>query len=372
MLKTSIWLSAAVVLVVAAACSGSSGGGAVKGAAGSSGEGGAGGDAAVTASVSNYCSQACAAERDCDKSLDVKSCYSDCKAYLAAPGPNLRPDFLVSITACVQSKDCKSLLAHTALQECRDEAVAQLTPSKEGTSFCSDLADAAQKCNNEFSKAECVNLITTFTDEAIQAAEECLGQSCSKMASCVRATLGIIDSGDNGAGGNGAGGETSMGGQPSGGGTTSFGGKPSFGGHPGIGLGAAGEAGAGGAADTTPFTGSCDDNSPSKCVSATQLNTCFSGEYAVLPCKSVLSSFGLTGTACDAGCQPTGFLDLTCQAGVSNLCQCEGPCTDDDILNYYIGCYTDDPAGYKKAIQCMANAASCDDVSACVAAAPPM
>ena len=349
---------------MAAACSGSSSGGAIKGAAGNTGEGGTGGDAAADASVAQYCSQACAAERDCDKSLDAKACYSDCKEQLAAASPNLRSDFLVSITACVQDKDCPSLIAHTALDECRDEAVAQLTPSKEGTNFCNDLTTTAEKCMGEFNKADCLNQAKTFTDEAIVAAEECLGKSCSKIGACVEATLGVVGGNDVGSGGSGAGGEPSTGGQPSGGGT------PSLGGHPGIGNGNAGEAGAGGALDLTPFTGPCTDGAPRKCVSGTELNDCVSGEYVVAPCSDYLEAAGFTGSECQGQqCVITGYLDETCQAGVLNLCRCEA-CTSTEEINAYINCYYDDPVGDQAAIYCMAKAVDCVAVNACVN--PPM
>jgi hypothetical protein len=360
MLKHSIWLSAAGALLVAAACSSSSSGGngAPKGAAGASSEGGTGGDGTSTASVADYCSQACAAEHDCDKSHDVKTCYSDCKDSLAAAGPNLRSDFLASITACIPMQDCASVLDHTALSECRDEAVAQLTPSKEGTSFCNDFADTASKCGGEFSKAACLNQAKTFTDDALQAAEECLGKSCSKIAACVDAALGKVGS-DN----TGAGGATGAGGEPATGGTLSTGGIP------GIGTGAAGEAGAGGAPDLTPYTGSCTDaTSPSKCTSATELNFCVSNKYEIETCTEFLSALGFTGSACKGtSCQIETATDTTCQQGVTNLCACQ-TCTDNDTLNYYVACHTDDPAGTRAAFQCMAKAADCVAVNACIPA----
>jgi hypothetical protein len=114
------------------------------------------------------------------------------------------------------------------------------------------------------------------------------------------------------------------------------------------------------------FTGTCTATSPSQCASGTSINTCIGGKYTVASCKAYLGAVGFAGSTCTGdACDVGDVLDTTCAAGASAACQCS-TCTGDDQLGYYIQCFTDDPAGSKDVFTCMSQAATCDDVAACI------
>lgn len=352
MLKQTKWLTLGFAFLAAAACSSSSNNGGAGGGGEATGAGGESSANNATGSVKDYCADSCTKNHGCDKTVDVQTCSNTCKNDFAAVGPKLRDDFLASITACYGDQDCVAVLDEEALGKCTDEAVAELAPSKEGTSFCTDYEDAAAKCDNsDFDKAECYDKAKTFNDDALVEAEDCLTKACSAIDDCVTATLGAI--------------------KDIGGGTT----------DPGDGTGGTsnGTAGSSGTAGTAPeggtagtgsgtFTGACTATSPTQCASATSLNTCVNGKYAVVTCKSFYGEIGFASSSCtDDACVPDSVLDADCLTGIANYCECLAtPCTTDEKVNAYISCFQDDPAGYQAAVQCMAPATSCDEVSACI------
>jgi len=167
MLKQTMWLTLGFVFAAAVACSSSSS--SSKGAGGdTSAAGGASSANNATGSVKDYCADSCTKAHGCDKTVDVQTCSNECKNNFAAVGPKLRDDFLASITACYSDQDCVAVLADTALGKCTDEAVAELAPSKEGTSFCTDYEDAVSKCDSNFDKAQCYDKAKTFNDDALK------------------------------------------------------------------------------------------------------------------------------------------------------------------------------------------------------------
>ncbi len=345
MLKHSKWLTLGFAFVAAVACSSSSNGGNAGAGGDTTGAGGESSANNATGSVKDYCSESCTKAHGCDKTVDVQTCSNTCKNDFAAVGPKLRDDFLASITNCYGDQDCVAVLDDLALGKCTDEAVAELAPSKEGTSFCGDYEDAAAKCDNStFDKAECYDKAKTFNDDALKEAEDCLAKACSDIDDCVTATLGAIaDIGSD---------------------TTDPGGTG------GTGNGTAGSSGTAGTAPTAgsgsgALTGACAVGDPSECASATSVNTCVDGKYTVVGCKKFLGDLGFAGNACTGTkCVVGAPNDQACIDGVTAVCTCN-TCTDDDQLSYYLGCHLDDPAGTNAIFACAAAAADCDAVNAC-------
>jgi hypothetical protein len=351
MLKQTKWLTLGFALVAAVACSSSSSNG------GTGGDGtGAGGESSAnnaTGSVKDYCAESCTKAHGCDKTVDVQTCSNTCKNDFAAIGPKLRDDFLASITNCYGDQDCVAVLDDEALGKCTDEAVAELAPSKEGTSFCSDYEDAAAKCDNSnFDKADCYDQAKTFNDDALKEAEACLTKSCSAIDDCVAATLATLSDIKDIGGGN-----TTDPGNGTGGNSSGTGGSNS---------GTAGKSGTAGTGSAgAPLTGACEVGDPSECASATSVNTCIDGTYAVVGCKKYLGDLGFAGNACTGTkCVVGSPNDADCIAGVTAVCTCT-TCSDADQLDYYLACHLDDPAGTKDAFMCAAAAATCPDVNAC-------
>ncbi len=348
MLKQTKWLTLGFAFVAVVACSSSSN----NGAPGAGGDGAsAGGESSAnnaTGTVKDYCTESCTKSHGCDKTVDVQTCSNTCKNDFAAVGPKLRDDFLGSITGCFGSQDCVAVLDNEALGKCTDEAVAELAPSKEGTSFCTDYEDAATKCDNStFDKADCYDQAKTFNDDALKEAEACLTKACSDIDDCVTATLGAIK--DIGSGttdpGNGTG---------------------------GTGNGTAGNSGtagtsspAGGTSGSGTFTGACTAGDPTQCATGTSINACVNGKYTVVTCKNYLGELGFDGNACAANkCTVGDPNDADCIAGVTAVCTCN-PCSTNDQLDYYLACHLDDPAGTNDAFMCAVAAADCNAVNAC-------
>ncbi len=375
MLKQTMWLALGFAFVAAVGCSSSSSsGGADDGSSANN----------ATGSVTDYCTESCTKFHGCDKTVDVQTCSNSCKNDFAAVGPKLRDDFLASVTACYGNQDCVAVLDDEALGKCTEEAVAELAPSKAGTTFCTDYENAVAKCDSDFDKADCYDQAKTFSDSALKEAANCLSKACSDIDDCVEATLGEVkdigggdsDSG-NGTSGSGNGTSGSGNGTSGSGNGTSGSGNGTAGTSSGTGGTGNGTAGSSGTAGTAPvggtggsgtLTGPCTTTSPSQCASATSLNTCVGGKYAVVTCKAFLGAIGFASSSCtDDVCNVESVLDADCAAGISAFCQCSDPvCTAAEKVDGYVSCFQDDPAGLQETVQCMADATTCGDVADCI------
>jgi len=73
-------------------------------------------------------------------------------------------------------------------------------------------------------------------------------------------------------------------------------------------------------------------------------------------CEEVL---GFEVGPCDGpdGCACGDVLDEECAMGVNALCACaegtEAPCTQDEAVDLYIGCFQNDPPEYAAALRCL-------------------
>lgn len=348
MLKHASLIAIGWMFVSAFGCSSKSTGG--------MGTGGTGGSSAGDGTVAEYCTNSCSQAHGCDNSISQQTCTNTCKNNFAALAPKLRKDFLSSASECISNEDCQSVQSGNAHDKCSDEAVAVLSPSATGTSFCTDYENAAEKCNSEFDKAACFEYAKTYNDASLTEAKACFEGDCASIDACVSATLGdvgaIIVTGPGDGPGPGTGGAGSTGGSGNGGG------------NPGI----AGSSGGG------MLEGPCVSGDPTECVGTTSVNACSNGVYTVTSCATIAATLGFTGGGCsDTKCDLGEPLDPVCVTGADVFCFCDGTCSADglDFLSLYVSCYTDDPAGNQTVIQCLAdyvvdNQVDCASAATCL------
>jgi hypothetical protein len=79
----------------------------------------------------------------------------------------LRDDVVASVNACVEKKDCATVLAGHAASACFDEAVASVAPTSAGQGFCGAWETAEKKCGYTLDKAGCLDLSKIYTDEGL-------------------------------------------------------------------------------------------------------------------------------------------------------------------------------------------------------------
>jgi hypothetical protein len=94
------------------------------------------------------------------------------------------------IQACVEAKDCKSLLLGTAVPNCIAEAAASVAPTEAAHTFCDAYVDARSKCGGAISSASCLQATKLSSDGSLHAAEKCITKSCDQMVACVTSALG--------------------------------------------------------------------------------------------------------------------------------------------------------------------------------------
>lgn len=349
MLKHASLIAIGWMFVGAFGCSSKSSGG--------MGTGGTGGNGAGSGTVADYCSTSCGQAHGCDNSISEQTCTNTCKNNFAALAPKLRKDFLTSASECILSEDCQSVQSGNAHDKCANEAVAVLSPSATGTSFCTEYESAAEKCNSEFDTAACFEYAKTYNDSSLTEAKACFEGDCASIDACVSATLGdvgaIIVTGPGDGPGPGTGGAGNTGGSGSG-----------SGGRPGTAGSSTGGSDGGGT-----LSGPCTADSPTECVGASSMNICVAGQYTVMTCADLTAEVGFNGTTCAADvCELGEPTDEACAVGVAVYCVCgeTGECTDAEFINFYAACYLDDPAGRQEEAQCLADYAV-DGVAMCEA-----
>lgn len=144
------------------------------------------------------------------------------------------------------------------------------------------------------------------------------------------------------------------------GGTSSgTGGSGAKGGTGGSGASGGSSAGAGATGGSSAGAGgACTDTDPVLCPDADNTSLCVNGSYETFTCEYFCTTFGFTSGPCEvsmdssgmdtSGCQCADVTDLPCANGVSAYCAClEGsttPCTDYDLLTYYVQCHLNDPS----------------------------
>ena len=170
-------------------------------------------------------------------------------------------------------------------------------------------------------------------------------------------TAGSTASGGAGTGGSGVSGTNGVSGSSSNTGGTSSSGS---GGQPPT-AGTSGTAGTAGTATSgsggTSGTAECTTDDPITCLSTEEMVLCIDGMNTTFNCTDACEQIlGFETGPCEEGngCMCGDPLDEDCSIGVSALCACsDPPCTDDEALDLYIGCFSNDPPEYADAIRCL-------------------
>ena len=137
----------------------------------------------ITSTPDDYCQRRCEKAHTCTDSINVAECRSSCLSTLAT-GPKLREDLLGYVGGCAETSDCTSSIT----SKCKSEALAQLSMSKYGQSFCAAYLEAGKKCDgtgSSYSESACFGAAKSYDDSALKAANDCLAKSCTELGSCL-------------------------------------------------------------------------------------------------------------------------------------------------------------------------------------------
>ena len=138
---------------------------------------------AITSTPQDYCQQACQKAHACADAIDASECRSSCQTKLLAK-PKLRGDFLAYVGTCIDSSACSAASA----SKCKNEANAQLAPSKYGQTLCAAYVAAGTICDDSgatYPSELCFEAAKSYDDSALQAANDCLAQSCADLGACL-------------------------------------------------------------------------------------------------------------------------------------------------------------------------------------------
>ncbi|HEY3496290.1 MAG TPA: hypothetical protein VGK73_16435, partial [Polyangiaceae bacterium] len=126
------------------------------------------------------------------------------------------------------------------------------------------------------------------------------------------------------------------------------------------------------------------EDDPITCPSAEEMTLCIEGVNETYTCVEFCEEIvGFATGPCEAGdgCTCGAPLDEDCATGVNALCACsedtDAPCTDEDALSLYVGCFNNNPPEYADALRCLvdyvdleAMMVDCSGVEACAPEEP--
>lgn len=115
--------------------------------------------------------------------INPAECRSSCQSALATQ-PKLRAQFLGYVASCSETSSCGAELT----TKCKSEAVAQLSISKYGQSFCAAFVAAGTQCDDSgatYPESACIEAARTYDDSALHAANDCFSKSCSELSACL-------------------------------------------------------------------------------------------------------------------------------------------------------------------------------------------
>lgn len=145
------------------------------------------------ADTASFCSSYCGRHAECDSSVDVQTCETECEDATATSFKRLRADVIEPTRTCFVESDCKSILSGKRLSECIEEAAVSVSPSAAAKSFCDAFASAAGRCDASVDRAKCLRLASIYSDETLGDAEKCTEKSCGTMGACIDAELDLGD-----------------------------------------------------------------------------------------------------------------------------------------------------------------------------------
>lgn len=141
----------------------------------------------ITSTPEDYCQRRCDQAHACTDSINPAECRSSCQSTLATQ-PKLRADFLGYVAGCVEGRSC----GNTVTSKCKNEALAQLSVSEYGKSFCAAYLATGKQCDDtgaSYPESACLEAAKTYDDSALKAANDCFTRSCAELGGCLAQTL---------------------------------------------------------------------------------------------------------------------------------------------------------------------------------------
>lgn len=162
-------------------------------ACGSSDEGSSTATSAVVSAkqAESFCSSYCGRSAECDSSIDVDTCATECEDVTSSSFRRLRADVIEPTRECFVNSDCRSILTSKRLGACIEESAAMVAPSPAAKAFCDAFVTEAGRCDAHVDRADCLSVARIFGDEALANAKACTAKSCSVMGPCVEAELSL-------------------------------------------------------------------------------------------------------------------------------------------------------------------------------------
>ena len=141
----------------------------------------------ITSTPNDFCQRRCEKAHACTETVNPAECRSSCQSALATE-PKLRADFLGYVASCIESSGCE----RSSSSKCKSEAVAQLSASQYGQTFCTAYFAAGNQCDDSgasYPESTCFEAAKTYDDSALKAANDCLAQPCSGLRACFARTI---------------------------------------------------------------------------------------------------------------------------------------------------------------------------------------
>src|SRR6478609_1522127 len=141
----------------------------------------------ITSTPDDFCQRRCERAHACVQTINPAECRSSCQSALATE-PKLRADFLGYVIGCVESNSCEG----SSTSKCKSEAVAQLSTTQYGQSFCAAYVAAGNQCDDSgatYPESTCFEAAKTYDDSALKAANDCLAQQCNALRACLARTI---------------------------------------------------------------------------------------------------------------------------------------------------------------------------------------
>ena len=153
---------------------------------------GCGDDGDESRAYETSCELACERTHDCDSSVDIETCASDCKDDVADIGPRLSGEFLDALDECIAGVSCPALALMPATEACQREAAARLAPSAAAEELCEAVVASIQMCAGiSVGTAGCLDTVKIFSSSALTSARSCDEVPCDQRSDCLQMELGL-------------------------------------------------------------------------------------------------------------------------------------------------------------------------------------
>lgn len=153
----------------------------------SSSSSGGPGAAASIEELDSACIAVCDATARCRASFDVPDCQRNCKAQNPTIAGKIRSDWANQVRECELNATCAQP------ESCQTRANKAVTPTDALRSYCDAVTKKSAECKEStVGASSCLEGLAMYTDSAVNAAQSCLGKSCSEFPNCVKTALALL------------------------------------------------------------------------------------------------------------------------------------------------------------------------------------